>query len=174
MLINPLFCLLSVQRRHMNAWKRKKKTKYLDFSSWVKPGQTTMFPANTLLPWRKTAKVGDNFNCGKWRVTIDGKLAYNKCVNIFFQINAWIDIDVCKKWIKTMAQDLARLLKTKNLKHFFFYLINLPAKNRMSIGESFYNQRIMLVWLKRGDRYVATNVGCFQEISWYLAKGLVR
>ena len=48
----------------------------------------------------------DNFNCGKGRVTMDEiLLAYNKCVHVFFQTNALIN---------TMAQHLARLLKTKN------------------------------------------------------------
>lgn len=36
---------------------------------------------------------------GKGRVAMYEKLAHYESVNFFFEINAWIDIDLCRKWI---------------------------------------------------------------------------
>ena len=43
-------------------------------------------------------KLGIIFR-GKGRVTMDEKLAWHASVDVFFQQNAWLDSEVCKKWI---------------------------------------------------------------------------
>ena len=56
---------------------------------------------------------------------MDEKLAYHKNVNIFFQTNAWIDIDVCRKWID---RTLCTFVRDGKLETFFLLLDNLSCQ----------------------------------------------
>ena len=85
---------------------------------------------------------------GKGRVTMDEKLADHKSINIFFQISAWIDIDVCKKWIDTT---LSTFVKDENLEAFLLLLDNLSCQELDEFKEKVY-AIIGLCWygLKEG------------------------
>ena len=52
---------------------------------------------------------------------MDENLAYHKSVNVFFQTNTWIDIDVCSKWIDTTLSIFA---KDEKLETFLLLLDN--------------------------------------------------
>ena len=39
---------------------------------------------------------------GKGRVTEDEKMAWNPTVDVYFQVNAWVDLEVCDNFIKTI------------------------------------------------------------------------
>lgn len=139
-----------------NIWIREKwreKPQYLDFSTWVRPGHMTMFPENTSLPWKITA-LGIIFH-SKVCVTMDEKLTYHKSRIIFFQTNAWINKDVCKRWIDT----------TLSTDEF---------KEKISAIKGLW---IMLVWFERGNWSVAANgrwmYRCPKEIIQYPVKGVV-
>ena len=59
-------------------------------------------------------KLGIIFR-GKGRVTMDEKLAWHPSVDVFFQKNAWLDSEVCKKWIDS---SLKRFAEEEHLDRF--------------------------------------------------------
>ena len=111
--------------------KEREKPQYLDFSTCLRPGQTTMFLANTLSPWRKIVKVGDNFLW--WRTCDNGwKISLIREWKVYFQTNAWIDIDVCRKWIDTT---LSTFVKDEKLETFLLVLDNLSCQELDEFNE---------------------------------------
>ena len=63
---------------------------------------------------------------------MDEKLAYHKNVNIFFQTNVWIDIDVWRKWIDTT---LSTFVKNEKLETFLLLLDNLSCQESNEFKE---------------------------------------
>ena len=70
------------------------------------------------LPQGKQPNFGIFFR-SKEPVTMDEKLAYHKSVNVFFQTNARIDIDFCRKWIDTT---FSTFVKDEKLETFLLLL----------------------------------------------------
>ena len=93
----------------------------LNFLTWVIPEQTTVFPAKQP---GKQPKLGILFR-GKGRMTVDKKSAYHESVNIFFQTNAWIYIDICRKWIDAT---LSTFVKDEKLEACLLLLGNLSCQ----------------------------------------------
>ena len=85
----------------------------------------------------KQPKLGMTFR-GKGRVRMDEKLACHKSVNVFFQTNAWIDIDGCRKWTDTT---LSTFVEDDKLEKFLLYLITFPTKNRMNLRRKFLQSK---------------------------------
>ena len=106
-------------------------------------------------PEGKQPKLGIIFH-SKVCVTMDEKLTYHRSRIIFFQTNAWINKDVCKRWIDT----------TLSTDEF---------KEKISAIRGLW---IMLVWFEKGHWSMAANerwmCRCSQEIIQYPVKGVVR
>ena len=119
-MISALFRLLSIQRRLEYAEKRER-----NHNTWIfQPGLGLDKQECSLQilyrPEGKQPKLRIIFR-GKGRVTMDENLAYHKSVNVFFQTNTWIDIDVCSKWIDTT---LSIFVKDEKLETFLLLLDN--------------------------------------------------
>ena len=78
-------------------------------------------------------KLGILFR-GKGRVTMYEKLGRHKNVNFFFEINAWIDIDLCRKWIDITPSTFVKdeTLETFLLLDHFFCQYSDKFKENLS------------------------------------------
>lgn len=69
---------------------------------------------------------------GKGRVTMDEKLAWYPNVDVFFQENAWVDGEVCKKWIDST---LKNFIEEEHLDRFVLLLDNLSSQQSDAFKE---------------------------------------
>lgn len=84
-------------------------------------------------PEGKQPNLGIIFRGEGKRISQDEMLAWHPRVDVFFQKNAWMDGNVCQKWVE---KTLAKFVEEENLERFVLLLDNLSSHSNEEFKKS--------------------------------------
>jgi len=120
-------------------------------------------------PKGKQPPLGIIFRGKGIRISVDEQKAWHPSTHVFFQPNAWMDINVCEKWVD---KTLKGFIESENLERFVLLLDNLTTHTEESFKKSVSDLK-GLVWFGLADAtdlWQPVDAGYAQVLKSLIAK----